>query len=225
MSTTTSLSEPSLAIKSDLPAAERMDNRRALRAKGQFPSTIGKVQKMLAKVTTQWRVPSGGGKRGSKRGGRPPQRGSLAARLHAPPMSSPSQQSQRLKRGEMGKLVQEIHAMVRKLHQETEKEKLANKRQSSKSIFSDPGNKASSANNSLNKRGLQPEYHDPVEEKIDEILAMIRWRLDDTLNALKTRKYCTNHSRVALTQVQGKAEVRRRLWNDNGPTLLAVVTH
>ena len=181
MSTTTSLSEPSLAIKSDLPAAERMDNRRALRAKGQFPSTIGKVQKMLAKVTTQWRVPSGGGKRGSKRGGRPPLRAGLAPRLHAPPMSSPSQMSQRLKRGEMGKLVQEIHAMVRKLHQETEKEKLANKRQSSKSIFSDPGNRASSANNSLNKRGLQPEYHDPVEEKIDEILAMIRWRLNDTL--------------------------------------------
>ena len=181
MSTTTSLSAPSLAINSDLPAAERMDNRRALRAKGQFPSTIGKVQKMLAKVTTQWRVPSGGGKRSSKRGGRPPPRGGLAPRLHAPPMSSPSQMSQRLKRGEMGKLVQEIHAMVRKLHQETEKEKLANKRQSSKSIFSDPGNRASSANNSLNKRGLQPEYHDPVEEKIDEILAMIRWRLNDTL--------------------------------------------
>ena len=125
----------------------------------------------------------------------------------------------------MGKLVQEIHAMLRKLHQETEKEKLANKRQTSKSIFSDPGNRASSANYSLNKRGLQPEYHDPVEEKIDEILAMIRWKLNDKLNALKTRNYCTNHSRVALTQVQGKAEVRRHLWNDNGPTLLAVVTH
>merc|ERR1712018_47183 len=56
-----------------LEAAPRQDNRRALRASGQFPSSVSKVQKMLAKVTTQWRVSSGGAassKRGSKRGGR-----------------------------------------------------------------------------------------------------------------------------------------------------------
>ena len=129
---------------------------------------------MLAKVTTQWRVSSGGAassKRGSKRGGRLPSRG-LAARLHASPASSGHLSAS--KRGEMGKLVQEIHQMVRKLHKETEKQKSG---ADSHRLFSSPsfGSEISKgANNFVNKRGLGPEHHDPVEEKIDEILAMIR---------------------------------------------------
>ena len=160
-----------------LPVADpRQDNSRALRASGQFPSSVSKVQKMLAKVTTQWRVSSGAGssKRGSKRGGRLPS-GGLAARLHAPPTTSSS--GHQSKRGEMGKLVQEIHQMVRKLHKETDKQKSGGHRLFSSSASSPTfGNGVSkvAASNFLNKRGLQPEYYDPVEEKIDEILAMIR---------------------------------------------------
>ena len=165
-------------VGDDLPVADpRQDNSRALRASGQFPSSVSKVQKMLAKVTTQWRVSSGAGssKRGSKRGGRLPSRG-LAARLHAPPTTSSS--GHQSKRGEMGKLVQEIHQMVRKLHKETDKQKSGGHRLFSSSAssptFGNGVSKVAAASNFLNKRGLQPEYHDPVEEKIDEILAMIR---------------------------------------------------
>ena len=155
-----------------LPIAARQDNSRALRASGQFPSSVSKVQKMLAKVTTQWRVSSGARsskKRGSKRGGRLPSRG-LAARLAAPPAASSGKiQYDSLKRDEMSKLVQEIHQMVRQLHQETDdRQKFSS---NSQGLFSP---KAAAASSFLNKRGLEPEYHDPVEEKIDEILAMIR---------------------------------------------------
>ena len=165
-------------VGDDLPVADpRQDNSRALRASGQFPSSVSKVQKMLAKVTTQWRVSSGAGssKRGSKRGGRLPSRG-LAARLHAPPTTSSS--GHQSKRGEMGKLVQEIHQMVRKLHNETDKQKSGGHRLFSSSAssptFGNGVSKVAAASNFLNKRGLEPEYYDPVEEKIDEILAMIR---------------------------------------------------
>ena len=137
---------------------------------------------MLAKVTTQWRVSSGAGsskKRGSKRGGRLPSRGRLAARLHAPPIAASSSVGQfGSKREEMGKLVQEIHQMVRNLHKDTE-EKLQksssdSRRLSSPHYASPTFGKAGAGSNFLNKRGLEAEYHDPVEEKIDEILAMIR---------------------------------------------------
>ena len=76
----------------------------------------------------------------------------------------------------MGKLVQEIHQMVRKLHKETDKQKSGSNshRLFSSSTFGNGVSKAAAASNFLNKRGLEPEYHDPVEEKIDEILAMIR---------------------------------------------------
>ena len=167
-------------VGDDLPVADpRQDNSRALRASGQFPSSVSKVQKMLAKVTTQWRVSSGAGssKRGSKRGGRLPSRG-LAARLHAPPTTSSS--GHQSKRGEMGKLVQEIHQMVRKLHKETDKQKSGGdshrlfSSSASSPTFGNGVSKVAAASNFLNKRGLQPEYYDPVEEKIDEILAMIR---------------------------------------------------
>ena len=166
-------------VGDDLPVADpRQDNSRALRASGQFPSSVSKVQKMLAKVTTQWRVSSGAGssKRGSKRGGRLPSRG-LAARLHAPPPATGSSGHQSAsKRGEMGKLVQEIHQMVRKLHKETDKQKSGGHRLFSSSASSPTFgvSKVAAASNFLNKRGLEPEYYDPVEEKIDEILAMIR---------------------------------------------------
>ena len=82
--------------------------------------------------------------------------------------------------------------MVRKLHKETEdKQKLHTKTEDklqksgsdSHRLFSPPDasptfgkgvSKVAAGSNFLNKRGLEPEYHDPVEEKIDEILAMIR---------------------------------------------------
>ena len=137
---------------------------------------------MLAKLTTQWRVSSGAGsskKRGSKkRGGRLPSRG-LAARLAALPASSSGKhQYDGSKRGEMGKLVQEIHQMVSKLHRETDNQKSS---RNSQGLFSSPtfGNgfpKTAAASSFLNKRGLEPEYHDPVDDKIDEILAMIRYK-------------------------------------------------
>ena len=171
-------STATLSLSDNLQAAApRQDNSRALRASGQFPSSVSKVQKMLAKVTTQWRVSSGAGsKRGSKRGGRLPSRG-LAARLHAPPPATSSSGHQSgSKRGEMGKLVQEIHQMVRKLHKETEEQKSG---ADSHRLFSSSASSPTFGNGvskvaALNKRGLEPEYHDPVEEKIDEILAMIR---------------------------------------------------
>ena len=169
-------STATLSLSDNLQAAApRQDNSRALRASGQFPSSVSKVQKMLAKVTTQWRVSSGAGssRRGSKRGGRLPARG-LAARLHAPPASSGHQSGS--KRGEMVKLVQEIHHMVRKLHRETEKQNFDSNshRPFSSPSFDNGFSKAAAASNFPNKRGVEPEYHDPVEEKIDEILAMIR---------------------------------------------------
>ena len=74
----------------------------------------------------------------------------------------------------MGRLVKEIHEMVRKLHQETGEQN--NKKQNpfsqqASSTFEDKVSKSTSAS----KRGVEAAvYHDPVEEKIDEILAMIR---------------------------------------------------
>ena len=160
----------SLPLHSDRTIDARQDNGRSLRASGQFPSSVSKVQKMLAKITTQWSVASGSSKRDSKRGLRFPSRG-LAARLQAPRASSDHQLGS--KRGEMGRLVKEIHQMVRKLHQETGEQN--NKKQNpfsqqASSTFEDKVSKSTSAS----KRGVEAVYHDPVEEKIDEILAMIR---------------------------------------------------
>ena len=73
----------------------------------------------------------------------------------------------------MGRLVKEIHQMVRKLHQETgEQNKNQNPfSQQASSTFEDKVSKSTPAS----KRGVEAAvYHDPVEEKIDEILAMIR---------------------------------------------------
>ena len=72
----------------------------------------------------------------------------------------------------MGRLVKEIHQMVRKLHQETgEQNKNQNPlSQQVSSTFEDKVSKSTPAS----KRGVEAVYHDPVEEKIDEILAMIR---------------------------------------------------
>ena len=167
---TTSPLPTSLPLRSDRTIEARQDNSRSLRASGQFPSSVSKVQKMLAKITTQWSVASGSSKRDSKRGLRFPSRG-LAARLQAPRASSDHQLGS--KRGEMGRLVKEIHEMVRKLHQETgEQNKNQNPfSQQASSTFEDKVSKSTSAS----KRGVEAAvYHDPVEEKIDEILAMIR---------------------------------------------------
>ena len=167
---TTSSLPTSLPLRSDRTIEARQDNSRSLRASGQFPSSVSKVQKMLAKITTQWSVASGSSKRDSKRGLRFPSRG-LAARLQAPRASSDHQLGS--KRGEMGRLVKEIHEMVRKLHQETgEQNKNQNPfSQQASSTFEAKVSKSTSAS----KRGVEAAvYHDPVEEKIDEILAMIR---------------------------------------------------
>ena len=161
----------SLPLHSDRTIEARQDNSRSLRASGQFPSSVSKVQKMLAKITTQWSAASGSSKRDSKRGLRFPSRG-LAARLQAPRASSDHQLGS--KRGEMGRLVKEIHQMVRKLHQETGEQNNKNQNpfsQQASSTFEDKVSKSTSAS----KRGVEAAvYHDPVEEKIDEILAMIR---------------------------------------------------
>ena len=158
----------SLPLHSDRTIDARQDNGRSLRASGQFPSSVSKVQKMLAKITTQWSVASGSSKRDSKRGLRFPSRG-LAARLQAPRASSDHQLGS--KRGEMGRLVKEIHQMVRKLHQETGNKNQNPFSQQASSTFEDKVSKSTSAS----KRGVEAAvYHDPVEEKIDEILAMIR---------------------------------------------------
>ena len=166
---TTSPLPNSLPLRSDRTIDARQDNSRSLRASGQFPSSVSKVQKMLAKITTQWSVASGSSKRDSKRGLRFPSRG-LAARLQAPRASPDHQLGS--KRGEMGRLVKEIHQMVRKLHQETgEQNKNQNPfSQQASPTFEDKVSKSTPAS----KRGVEAVYHDPVEEKIDEILAMIR---------------------------------------------------